>query len=444
MAEKKDYKYYAFISYSRKNSKAATYFHRQLEHFRIPVKYVAEENRPPKQKFLRPIFRDRRDLEANENSFTEDIKKALERSRYLIVLCSPDSAVSHWVEEEVKYFLSTHDNDYNLIVPVILSGVPDLGSELECLSPSLRLREVMERNLPSMVPDEGDDEKSGWLNGVVQAMSYMLKVNRERIRATVDAERVRQAKIYSVIGVVCTIVFAGLAFWAIKAERGLREKNRRLDYVNFINEYVLDVESLGIDSSYRSMFLLLNNTNNILTSVDTKECVLRFVKKHGDSAIAGPETVSRMLKALRDYSEFELNKKMDLRIRCSQSLIFLGAKKADIYCELGTNEFITAERRNFLNKQLEEIDSREKTLEIYGKQLDLEIAKSQTSLQLQSGDDNLVEQVCRIDKSLKEKDYGTAKDVMRKCRCHISLLGQSVIMWHVIRDAPISQNMKIY
>ena len=159
MAEKKDYKYYAFISYSRKNSKAAAYFHRQLEHFRIPVKYVAEENRPPKQKFLRPIFRDRRDLEANENSFTEDIKKALERSRYLIVLCSPDSAVSHWVEEEVKYFLSTHDNDYNLIVPVILSGVPDLGSELECLPPSLRLREVMERNLPSMVPDEGEDEK---------------------------------------------------------------------------------------------------------------------------------------------------------------------------------------------------------------------------------------------------------------------------------------------
>ena len=46
MAEKKDYKYYAFISYSRKNSKAAAYFHRQLENFRIPVKYVAEENRP--------------------------------------------------------------------------------------------------------------------------------------------------------------------------------------------------------------------------------------------------------------------------------------------------------------------------------------------------------------------------------------------------------------
>ena len=63
------YKYYAFISYSRKNSRAANYLHRQLEHFRIPVKLVAEENRPENSKFLRPIFRDRRDLEASERNF---------------------------------------------------------------------------------------------------------------------------------------------------------------------------------------------------------------------------------------------------------------------------------------------------------------------------------------------------------------------------------------
>lgn len=88
------FKYYAFISYSRKNSKAAAYLHKQLERFRIPVRYVAEENRPVNQKFLRPIFRDCRDLEAAEGCFTDDIKAALEQSRYLIVLCSPESAVS--------------------------------------------------------------------------------------------------------------------------------------------------------------------------------------------------------------------------------------------------------------------------------------------------------------------------------------------------------------
>ena len=71
------YKYYVFISYSRKDSKAAAYLQRQLEHFRIPVKLVPKELLPAGQKFLRPVFRDKRDLENSERSFTEDIKKAL-------------------------------------------------------------------------------------------------------------------------------------------------------------------------------------------------------------------------------------------------------------------------------------------------------------------------------------------------------------------------------
>ena len=223
---KTDFQYYAFISYSRKNSKAASYLHKQLEHFRVPVKYVAEENRP-NGKFLRPVFRDRRDLEAGEGSFTAHIKTAVEKSRYLIVLCSPESAASHWVNEEIKYFLATHNNDYNAIVPVILNGEPGSGGGAECLPEVLRVEEIIMRNLPSMIPDDGDDEKTGWENGVIQAMSYMLKVNREKIKATVDAEKVRQAKIYAVIGIAATIVFALLTAWAIHAERQATANEQR-------------------------------------------------------------------------------------------------------------------------------------------------------------------------------------------------------------------------
>ena len=211
--------YYAFISYSRKNSKSASYLHKTMEHFRIPVKYVAKENLPPDQKFLRPIFRDRRDLETGKESFTVDIKNAIEHSRFLIVICSPESAASHWVNEEIKYFLATHNNDYRAIVPVILSGEPGSGNEKECLPEPLRLEKITMRNLPSMIPDDGDREQTGWENGVVQTMSYMLGVNREKIKATVDAEKVRQAKIYAVIAAIATFIFALLTGWAIRAER---------------------------------------------------------------------------------------------------------------------------------------------------------------------------------------------------------------------------------
>ena len=226
-SQEKQYKYYAFISYSRKNSKAAKYLHKQLEHFRVPVKYVAKENLPQHQKFLRPVFRDRRDLEVGESSFTNDIKVAIEQSRYLIVLCSPKSAASIYVNDEIKHFLATHNNDYNAIVPVILNGEPGSGGDDECLPEALRCEEITMRNRPSMIPDEGDDEKTGWENGVVQAMSYMLKVQREKIKATVDAEKVRQMKIYAVIGVVAMIVFALLAGWALHAERQASANEKR-------------------------------------------------------------------------------------------------------------------------------------------------------------------------------------------------------------------------
>ena len=213
------YKYYAFISYSRKNSKAASYLHKSLERFRIPVKYVPEDLRPAGQKFLRPIFRDRRDLEVKEGNFTDDIRTAIEQSRYLIVLCSPDAAGSVWVNEEVKHFLATHNNDIAAVVPVILTGKPGHGGNEECLPPDLCVEQITGRNLSSMIPDEGEPERSGWENGVVQALSYMLRVNREKIKATVDAERIRLLRLNLLIGAIVLLGFAALTLWAIRAER---------------------------------------------------------------------------------------------------------------------------------------------------------------------------------------------------------------------------------
>ena len=40
------YKYYAFISYSRKDSKVAAWLQKRLEWFRFPVKLVPEDRRP--------------------------------------------------------------------------------------------------------------------------------------------------------------------------------------------------------------------------------------------------------------------------------------------------------------------------------------------------------------------------------------------------------------
>lgn len=233
-----EFKYFAFISYSRKDSRVAAFLHRRLEKFRIPVKRVPQEFRRGLGKFVRPVFRDKRDLEVGENSFTEDVKKALKEARFIIVLCSQNSAQSVWVNNEIKYFLDTHSYDLTKVVPVVLSGDPGSGDvKTECLCECLLSEKIkpviVKRNLPTMIPDEGENERFGWEAGVVGVLSYMLKVKRQDIKATIDAEKVRQMRIYAAIGIVCSTIFAGLAFWAVRAEQTakqnwqLAEENKR-------------------------------------------------------------------------------------------------------------------------------------------------------------------------------------------------------------------------
>jgi len=215
-----EYKYYAFISYSRKNSKVAAFLHRGFEKFRIPSSKIPASHLPSDKKYLRPVFRDKRDLEVSENNFSDDIKQALETSKYLIVICSPEAAGSKWVNEEILYFLETHNNDLGLIVPVIFKGIPGNGDQDECLPPGINCREIRSRNLPRMLPDDGETERQGWQNGLIQAISYMLHVKRENIKTSIDAERIRFYQKCVFIAIVTLLIFIGLAGWALIAQKG--------------------------------------------------------------------------------------------------------------------------------------------------------------------------------------------------------------------------------
>src|SRR4051794_1506515 len=89
-------RYYAFLSYSHKDSAFADWLHGQLEEFKVPHGLAGKltgHGVIPKR--LTPIFRDRHELAAADDLGGE-IRHALESSQYLIVLCSPDAARSRW------------------------------------------------------------------------------------------------------------------------------------------------------------------------------------------------------------------------------------------------------------------------------------------------------------------------------------------------------------
>ena len=82
---------------------------------------------------------------------------ALKQSEFLIVIASPASAQSRWVNEEVRFF-KQHNGEARVLV-VIAEGVPFAKSAEECFVPALRHQvgpsgEVLEHQAEPLAADE--------------------------------------------------------------------------------------------------------------------------------------------------------------------------------------------------------------------------------------------------------------------------------------------------
>lgn len=134
-------RYRAFISYSRSDRQWAKVLQARLERFVLPqalrlIKPEVQHDRRP----LKPIFRDEDELVPGQD-LPERIRRGLEQSEYLIVVCSPRAAASEWVGKEIRDFIALGRGAN--ILAVVVGGEPNAGmrglaSELECLPKELR------------------------------------------------------------------------------------------------------------------------------------------------------------------------------------------------------------------------------------------------------------------------------------------------------------------
>lgn len=116
------YRSFAFISYSHRDMKEARWLQRRLEGFRLPTEIHNDVEAGTR--YLRPIFRDQSDL--NTGILPDELRKNLEESKYLILICSKSSARSQWVSDEAKTFVGLGRLDK--IIPVM---IPDPDGELQ-------------------------------------------------------------------------------------------------------------------------------------------------------------------------------------------------------------------------------------------------------------------------------------------------------------------------
>lgn len=122
MSQENERSYIAFISYRHLplDKQAAELIQKKIENYRVPKEFrekVGGER-------LGMVFRDEDELPAS-SSLSDSITYALDHSRYLIVICTPDLPQSKWCEQEIRYFLETHDRDH--ILAVLADGSPEVS-----------------------------------------------------------------------------------------------------------------------------------------------------------------------------------------------------------------------------------------------------------------------------------------------------------------------------
>lgn len=150
-------KYFAFISYKREDEEWAIWFHHELENYHLPISLNGRPDLPTE---FRPIFRDIDELKAG--NLPEQIYNALASSSYLIVICSPNSAKSKWVNKEITDFIEIGrargiDNVRN-IFPFIVEGHPHAGNKEECFPDALLNLQGKDERVGGNVNESGRDK----------------------------------------------------------------------------------------------------------------------------------------------------------------------------------------------------------------------------------------------------------------------------------------------
>lgn len=205
-----NYKYIGFLSYAHADETKASRLHKALETYRIPKNIELTE-----AKTLSPIFRDTTELTAH-HSLSEKIREAVERSRFLIVLCSPAAKTSHWVNEEIRLFRSLHGE--GSILCVLAQGTPETS-----FPPALTEgeREPLAANLGG--------GKDSFRLGTTQLAASMLGVGLDTLIQRETKRRRRRLQLITASALIFSGVMGATAFTAIEARNDAQDSRAQAE-----------------------------------------------------------------------------------------------------------------------------------------------------------------------------------------------------------------------
>lgn len=181
------YKYEGFISYSHKDEKEAAYVQNHLEQYQVS-----------KKQRIFPIFRDKTD--AVGGKLTEILYGELAASRFLIVICSPNSARSEWVNREVAFFIKNGRAD--AIIPIVL------GEDKEEHYPKALLEEPEVRARAILLKEKD-------YSAIVRAAARILNLEEAVLLQQYHFRRRVKRIIAAVLTLTCIGLSGGLMWYLI-------------------------------------------------------------------------------------------------------------------------------------------------------------------------------------------------------------------------------------
>ncbi|MEO6433026.1 MAG: toll/interleukin-1 receptor domain-containing protein [Sphingomicrobium sp.] len=229
-------RYFAFLSYSHRDEELADWLHRELEDFHVPTALAGKltaNGIVPKR--LAPIFRDEHELAAADD-LGEEISAALAASNFLIVLCTPSAATSHWTNAEIETFKRARPD--GCVLAVIGGGEPfasDIAerADEECFPPALRERydkrgrPTGQRAEPLAADLRGgaDDRRMGFL----KLVAGMLGVGLDDLVKRENTRRQRRLAWLSAASLSGMAITSMLAIAAIQARDSARDQRREAE-----------------------------------------------------------------------------------------------------------------------------------------------------------------------------------------------------------------------
>jgi tetratricopeptide (TPR) repeat protein len=218
------FRYRAFISYSHQDKSWAGWLHKALETYAIPKRLIGQTTAAgviPKR--LAPIFRDRDEL-ASATDLGRKVNEALAQSANLIVICSPRSAASHWVNEEVLAFKRLGRSEQ--IFCLIVDGEPNASAlsgriAEECFAEALRFTIDADGRLTDQptepIAADARPGKDGKSNAKLKLIAGMLDIGFDALKRRELQRRARRTAALATLALIVMAVTTTLAVMAVIA-----------------------------------------------------------------------------------------------------------------------------------------------------------------------------------------------------------------------------------